>query len=113
MSHTSILDKIGRLFVNPRSPKPRRGRPPSLATGSATTGYSFTGEDCQESDFDRECFVNISIQVIAQFLKRPDALQDLGRAEPGCQCSSFFCRTRQTTLRYTIPGPQNIRPPGE
>jgi hypothetical protein len=76
-----------------------------LRPGSAPTGSSFTGEDCQESHFDRECFVNIPIQVIAQFLKTSDALQDFGRAEPACQHGSVFSCTRQTALRNTISGP--------
>jgi len=34
--------------------------------------------------------VNIAIQVIAHFLKRPDALQDFSYAESACQCGGFF-----------------------
>src|SRR5258707_357123 len=113
MSHTSILDKVRRLFVNPPSLKHSVAGPPFMRPGSVTTGYSFTGEDCQESDFDRECFVNIAIQMIAQFFEATDAFQDLDRAEPGCPHGGFFSCTRQTTLRYTITGPQNVRPPGE
>src|SRR5206468_3509348 len=80
---------------------------------SATPARVSCGEDCEERDFDCERFVDIAIQVIAQFFETPDALQDFGCAESACQCSGFFSRTRKTTLRHTVTGAQNVRPPGE
>jgi len=70
-------------------------------------------EDCQERDFDRQRFVNIAIQVIAQFFETPDAFQNFDRAESACERSGFSLCLRQTTLRNTITGAQNVRPPGE
>jgi len=84
-----ILDKISSLLVNLSSLEVRRGGPASaqlrrnrlcsrmLHTGEQISKlelrkYSRT-EDCQESDFDRERFVDISTQMIAQFFQATDA----------------------------------------
>src|SRR4026208_1291036 len=113
MSHTSILDKIRRLFVNPPSLKVWCARSAFPSSWRQRSLLVSRRKDCQESDFDRQRFVNIAIQMIAQFFETPDAFQDFSCAESACQCGGFFSCTRQTTLRYTIPGPKNIRPPRE
>src|SRR5580700_6623465 len=118
MSHMGILDMIGWLFVNFArwidSTTQREAIANSQgARGSATPAAVSCGEDCEESHFDCQCFVNIAIQVIAQLFKTPDAFQYFGCAEPACQCSGFFSCTRQATLRHTVTGAQNVRPPGE
>src|SRR4029453_19448128 len=98
MSHMGILDMIGRLFVNLvswiGSTTTRQSNCKSVGVpGSATPATVSCGEDCQERDFDRECFVNIAIQVIAQLFETPDALQDFDCAESACLRRRFFSRT--------------------
>src|SRR6266513_6139629 len=105
MSHTSILDKIWRHFVNLADWISPLSSSESISQyvgvpWSATPVRVSCNKNCQERDFDRQCFVNIAIQVIAQLFETPDALQDFGCAESACQCSGFFSRTRKTTLRH-------------
>src|SRR5438094_842570 len=74
MSHTWVLDKIGRPFVN------------------FAAGLLFGGEHCQKRHFDGEGFVNVATEMIAQFFEAADAFQDFSGAEARCECGSFvFC----------------------
>jgi hypothetical protein len=70
MSHTSILDRIRQLFVN----LPSAEAPPKRFPKKTRRAPNSRIEDCQEGDFDCETFVDISAEMIAQFLKRTDAL---------------------------------------
>src|SRR5207245_9520798 len=117
MSHMGILDMIGRLFVNFEgwidSTTTQREQLPirrSAGFNNPPTTVS-RRENCEESDFNCQCFVNIAVQVIAQLFEIPDALQDFGCVESACQRSGFFSCTRQATSRHTITGAQNVRPP--
>src|SRR4029077_11058482 len=116
MSHTSILDMIARLFVNFASwigsttTQPEQLPIHRVCRVSATQARVSCGEDCEESHFDCECFVNIPIQVIAQLFKTPDAFQDFGCAESACQCSGFFSCTRKATSPHPIHRAKNVRP---
>jgi len=72
MSHTCVLDKVGRLLVN------------------LAARLLFGGEHCQECDFYGESLVNVATQMVAQFFDTTDPLQDFGGAEARCECGSFF-----------------------
>ena len=95
MSHTWVLDKIRRPLVN------------------FAARLLFGGEHCQKRDFDRERFVNVATEMIAQLFEATDAFQDFSGAEARCECGSFFFCMCQITLRHAIARPKNISPPGE
>src|SRR5215470_5420061 len=108
-----ILDKVGRPLVNPPSLKLRRGGPAFLSLRVASERRMRTGnpsllvsrrEDCQERDFDRQRFVNIAIQMIAQSFETPDTFQNFSCAESACQRSGFFACARQAALPHTVTG---------
>src|SRR5207302_9024006 len=95
MSHTWVMDKIGRPLVN------------------FAARLLFDGEHCQKRHFNGEGFVNVATEMIAQFLEATDAFQDFSGAEARCECGSFFFCMCRITLRHAIARPTNISPPGE
>jgi hypothetical protein len=70
-------------------------------------------EDCEESDFDGERFLNIAIQMIAQFFEAAHALQNFDGAETFREHAYFFSGVGQVTALYAVGCTKDIRPPGE
>ena len=55
--------------------------------------------------------MDISTDVIAQFFKRTDALQNFGSAEATRECCSFLFCNRYLSLCHIIVRPKNVGPP--
>src|SRR4030095_6690110 len=106
MSHTRILDRIGRPFVN--LPSVQATSKGSLQSRLRVASRS---ENSQESDFDCKAFMDISTELIAQFLKPTDALQNFGSAEATRECCSFLFCNRYLALCHIVVRPKNVSPP--